>query len=261
MPRLTLTLTGFLLASALFVSGCPGPEQSKTCSPAEETWGYNTVADRCEMKESCGSVAGLVGDYPSKQACREDRLEGDAGPGADADVGPTDGGVEDVDEGSDGGKEVGVDTGGGDDISEDTATDAAPADDITQVDAAETGASPDSGRDTGADTTTSCASQGTNACFSNNDCASGERCEDISSSQIIVPCCVPGERGMKSAGEVCDAMAGQVECKTAVCIAGSSGPPRCSKTCQSESDCPEEMKKCQGVFGSGSSKKWCFPTQ
>jgi hypothetical protein len=258
MSRLTLTLTGLLVAFALFASGCPEPEQPKTCSPAAATWGYDATADACELKESCDSD--LAGDYPSELACREDRGLADAGAGEDADGGPTDGGMEDADEATDGGEDTGGDTGGSDDISEDTATDTEPADDTSQMDVAETGPSPDDGGETGTDAAPSCASQGKTACFSNNDCNSGERCEDISNTSTPLPCCVAGERGMKKAGETCDSSTGQFECESGVCIGGSSGPSRCSTTCQSKEDCPENMKNCQPVFGSGSSKKWCFPT-
>jgi hypothetical protein len=104
----------------------------------------------------------------------------------------------------------------------------------------------------------SCTEVGAKTCFSNLECAADRRCQNLSTEEDPVPCCMPGPRGTKQPGETCT---GQIDCASGVCIQKwyTSDPALCSKTCTGDEDCPTKMKKCVPIAGSGSTDKWCFP--
>lgn len=104
---------------------------------------------------------------------------------------------------------------------------------------------------------TSCAAINSVDCFSNGDCPTGKRCQNLGDESSPVACCVPGLRGPKAAGEQCQT---ENDCASAVCVSKNAAS-YCSVNCQQDEDCPEGMKYCV-LVGDNSSNygKWCFPT-
>jgi len=96
-----------------------------------------------------------------------------------------------------------------------------------------------------------CAEQGYTDCFHNGDCAAAERCEDMSSSALEIPCCVVGTRGTGEAGVACTT---ENDCAAALCIQANDGPSLCSKVCMTDADCPAAAAKC-AVIGA------CVPAE
>ncbi|MBI5534324.1 MAG: hypothetical protein HY898_16490 [Deltaproteobacteria bacterium] len=146
-------------------------------------------------------------------------------------------------------------TGGGAGAGEDAATD------VTAEAAIE--ASPESATDgpvneaEASAPVSSCSEiAGSKDCFANKDCPADRKCANAGTETNPVPCCVVGARGTGAAGQTC---AGENDCESGVCIAGS-GPYMCSKDCTSAADCPDGMKDCKEIAFSGSADKWCFPT-
>jgi hypothetical protein len=93
-------------------------------------------------------------------------------------------------------------------------------------------------------------------CFSNLDCMSADRCENKGTSDLPVPCCVPGARGTGMSGDPCTI---DNDCATSLCIETSSGY-RCSGECKSDTECPPELPVCTkvpAILGTGS---FCFPS-
>jgi hypothetical protein len=248
-------------------NGDPPPD-NEPC-PGVASWTYDADADEC-VQRSCGQ-----GDYNTPSACREDNglTEEDAG----LDVGMTmDTGVEDIggtdDTGSPEDTEVPEDTGdepadvaadSGDEPT-DVAPDTGGGEDTSGTDAEETGTS-DSGTDT-SDTSTdsgqqdagdSCSSRGLSSCFSNYDCASNERCEELGTESDPLKCCTTGSRGSKSAGEDCTTDR-SLACESGVCVNNQgSSTYYCSKECEQDSECPSNVSTCTSLFGVSS--KWCLP--
>lgn len=89
------------------------------------------------------------------------------------------------------------------------------------------------------------------ACFSNEDCPDGERCEDLSGNDD--PECVTGERGTKTTGEEC---ASENECASGVCIGRNDSPEICSEDCGDDMTCPNDLECAQVPF-TGGSGFWC----
>lgn len=131
--------------------------------------------------------------------------------------------------------------------------DAQPSPDITVADMA----APDIA---GADIASGiCAPIGANECFSNDDCLTERRCEEVDvGGGELYACCVVGARGAGQAGEACD---DQNDCASAVCIAvgRTMEGGRCSQTCTQASECPEGMQDCKLIAFSDSDYRWCFP--
>ncbi len=93
----------------------------------------------------------------------------------------------------------------------------------------------------------SCDAEGLNSCFANSDCAADERCEGITdNTSDDVACCVPGLRGCKGVGELCDS---EFQCEEGVCIGRNDDPNRCSQRCDSNDDCPSEVPECNAFLG------------
>lgn len=93
----------------------------------------------------------------------------------------------------------------------------------------------------------SCDAEGLTSCFANSDCAAGERCEGITdNTSDDLACCVPGLRGCKGVGELCDS---EFECEEGVCIGRNDDPNRCSQRCNSNDDCPSEVPECSPFLG------------
>jgi hypothetical protein len=89
-----------------------------------------------------------------------------------------------------------------------------------------------------------CSEQGYDDCFHNGDCEAAERCEDMSASDLQIPCCVPGARGTGEAGVPC---ADENDCASALCISTNDGPFLCSKVCQGDGDCPPAAARCSAI--------------
>jgi hypothetical protein len=104
----------------------------------------------------------------------------------------------------------------------------------------------------------SCGEIDSTSCFSNGDCRDGTRCEDVG-QDTQVPCCVPGERGEKEAGESCEGDDGDLECKTGVCVS-RNGQTLCSKKCSEASECPDSMNDCGSIPFQQTDSDWCLPT-
>ncbi|HQK19570.1 MAG TPA: hypothetical protein PLJ27_19080 [Polyangiaceae bacterium] len=180
---------------------------------------------------------------------------------------------------SDAGKDVAADTVATDSNTKDTATNDVVDDKVTQPDVIpdaipeatpdtnpeDTGV-PDVGPDVEFDApadvkpdigpVSSCSELSTNECFSNKDCVDTLRCSNAGTETDPVPCCVSGPRGTGKAGTPCKS---ENDCESGVCIEGTS-KQLCSKACSSNDDCPDGMKDCRYIWGSGSSDDWCFPT-
>lgn len=93
-------------------------------------------------------------------------------------------------------------------------------------------------------------------CFSNLDCMAADRCENKGTSDVPVPCCVPGARGTGKSGDACSV---DNDCQTSLCIETAAGY-RCSGECMSDNDCPAELPSCTevpAILGQGS---FCFPS-
>lgn len=102
------------------------------------------------------------------------------------------------------------------------------------------------------------APAGATECFSNDDCAAERTCRNVGTSDLPVPCCVPGARGNLPAGAPCEPATGEADCASSICIEGDTGA-FCSAICADETDCPEGMRVCQPIAFSGSDESWCFP--
>lgn len=261
----------------LAVGGCPadGPQQGESC-PDEGTFAYDEERTVC-VERTCPRDDSLDGAYESRDACREaefddlgdpDATDATDGSGGDAaDGGPVDAddaevsdtGGPDGEDAADAGADAESDTRD-DDATDGGTNDGGSTDATDASDVSDGGAGSDTADagDASGDTQLSCQDDyGTNSCFSNYDCASGERCENVRSESDPLSCCLTGDRGSKSAGETCN-QDGQLACESGVCISKSGSDTQyCSKRCEQNEDCPEGMKDCTSVFGAADS--WCFP--
>lgn len=150
--------------------------------------------------------------------------------GSEQDSGAEDTGAEDT--GSD------DDTGGGADTGGDTSADQ----DAAGGDAgADTGTADSGGGDAAPQ---SCSDMGYDSCFSNYDCASDERCENVGPAGGEFQCCTKGDRGTKGYNESCT---DGLDCESGVCLEGY-----CSKECTpGSSDCSGNLSDCNSYLG------WC----
>lgn len=101
----------------------------------------------------------------------------------------------------------------------------------------------------------SCSEIDATDCFSNLDCMSADRCENKGTSEVPVPCCVPGARGTGKLGDACSV---DNDCDTSLCIETSNGY-RCSGECQGDTDCISALPSCvtvPAILGTGS---FCLP--
>lgn len=147
-----------------------------------------------------------------------------------------------------------ADTTGGDTASPDTTADTS----APEVEVQEETSAPDAAEDTSADTSPdttadttppakvdeACSEQGYTDCFHNGDCAEAERCEDMSASELEIPCCVTGPRGTADAGVACTS---ENDCASGLCISYNFGPLLCSKVCESDAECPPAAAKCSVI--------------
>lgn len=236
--RTSIVLALLAAGCWLLTSGCGEPEQSDGDScPSVVKFAFNPTTGECIEYDCADRPSGLEGSYDSQMECRRDigSKEPDSGMDAGMDVSDD----EDASQPDDG--------GGSSDTTSDEDTgleDTSPDEDMSTADTGDSGSSP------------SCQSVGKTACFSNLDCSSGQRCENVEAAESR--CCVDGERGDKTAGESCSQDDGQFECESGICISKrGSDKHRCSTTCEADDDCPEGMKQCTTIFGS--QNKWCFP--
>lgn len=95
-------------------------------------------------------------------------------------------------------------------------------------------------------------------CFANMDCPEQQRCQNMGSAELAVPCCVDGTRGQDPVGHSCSMTDGELTCASGLCIEGSAGT-LCSGTCSDVSDCPDNMQLCQYIAYSNNNEQWCFP--
>jgi hypothetical protein len=103
----------------------------------------------------------------------------------------------------------------------------------------------------------SCGELGATDCFTNEDCAASERCENVGTADVIVPCCQPGARGEGPLGAPCS---GENACASSLCIVGDGGScGLCTGTCASAADCPAELPQCIPIAFSGSDATYCLP--
>ncbi len=110
-----------------------------------------------------------------------------------------------------------------------------------------------------------CADIGATDCFSNYDCASGERCENVGTDDLPTACCTTGARGTGALGQGC---LGEGDCASSVCIdncdigvsctSGTCGL-FCSDVCTTDADCPASLPKCIAIAFSGTDDKFCTP--
>lgn len=107
---------------------------------------------------------------------------------------------------------------------------------------------------------TSCSAINATVCFSNLDCPTEQRCQNLGTAEDQVPCCVVGARGKKKGGEECNEVGGQLECESGICI-NKDGPFYCSKDCTTVDDCPTGMKQCIPISAPPNQYKWCFPEE
>lgn len=100
-----------------------------------------------------------------------------------------------------------------------------------------------------------CSEIGAADCFSNYDCASELVCENVSASELEIPCCVAGVRGTKASGEPC---VSESDCESGVCIARNEGPELCSARCNSgDPACSGVASECVTLPFVPDS--WCVP--
>ena len=81
------------------------------------------------------------------------------------------------------------------------------------------------------------------------------RCENVSSDEFELPCCVEGERGTGMLGEACQM---EHDCQSSLCIDGGANGDQghCSELCETDDDCHENLPQCIEVFGGDA---YCFP--
>lgn len=101
-----------------------------------------------------------------------------------------------------------------------------------------------------------CSDLGASDCFSNYDCAAGDRCQNAGTVDLPVPCCVPGPRGDKPAGAPC---LGENDCASSLCLEGGMCGGICTDRCTTAADCPAELSDCIPIAFSGSNDKFCLP--
>lgn len=105
---------------------------------------------------------------------------------------------------------------------------------------------------------TSCAERALTECFGHPDCPAAERCENIATPALPVPCCVPGPRGELPAGADCSMVDGQIACASGVCIEDGA-TATCSTPCDDPGDCPAALPRCVAFPFGGTAFEWCFP--
>lgn len=89
-----------------------------------------------------------------------------------------------------------------------------------------------------------CSEAGYTDCFHNGDCADTERCENMSASDLEIPCCVTGARGTADAGVACT---NENDCASGLCISYNEGPFLCSRVCASDAECPPAAARCSAI--------------
>ncbi|RAL20637.1 hypothetical protein DL240_16530 [Lujinxingia litoralis] len=95
--------------------------------------------------------------------------------------------------------------------------------------------------------TMDCAELNAPACASNNDCDSDRVCFTSDDAPDAARCCVPGTRGSRQVGELCDEGVGSLQCASGICLWQSTieGHRRvCSLPCTADADCPEVLPTC-----------------
>ncbi|MCB9542528.1 MAG: hypothetical protein H6703_08780 [Myxococcales bacterium] len=105
---------------------------------------------------------------------------------------------------------------------------------------------------------TRCADRALAECFGHPDCPAAERCENIATPELPVPCCVPGPRGELPAGADCSMVDGQIACASGVCIEDGA-TATCSTPCDDAADCPPSLPRCVAFPFGGTAFEWCFP--
>lgn len=103
-----------------------------------------------------------------------------------------------------------------------------------------------------------CADRALAECFGHPDCPAAERCENIATPELPVPCCVPGPRGELPAGADCSMVDGQIACASGVCIEDGA-TATCSTPCDDAADCPPSLPRCVVFPFGGTAFEWCFP--
>jgi hypothetical protein len=102
-----------------------------------------------------------------------------------------------------------------------------------------------------------CSELGATDCFTNEDCAADERCENVGSADVIVPCCQAGARGEGPLGAPCS---GENACASSLCIVDDPAACGiCTGPCASPADCPAELPQCIPIAFSGSDATYCLP--
>ena len=103
----------------------------------------------------------------------------------------------------------------------------------------------------------SCGELGATDCFTNEDCAADERCENVGTADVIVPCCQAGARGEGPLGAPCS---GENACASSLCIVDDPAVCGiCTGPCASPADCPAELPQCIPIAFSGSDATYCLP--
>lgn len=93
-----------------------------------------------------------------------------------------------------------------------------------------------------------CTAEGRTVCFLNSDCLATERCQNVSTTNVIFPCCIPGERGTKKVGVDCTGD-DDTTCESGLCI--NRNPANndvflCGGACMKDKECPNNME-CKSV--------------
>ena len=89
-----------------------------------------------------------------------------------------------------------------------------------------------------------CSEASLTECVTNYDCQDSERCQDVGSAGLEVPCCVTAARGTTVPGQPCTS---SIDCTAGICLSRNGGPELCSEVCADVSDCPAEAPVCSTI--------------